>query len=271
MMGVKRVFRALASLFDFMSVDATLRDELPRAKLPTGVRNFLVGILIFLVSSFALAALSVVYLMLVYDATSAASLVITTKPTITTGFLVSSLVYFGLITLPFLFLGSFIQQGVMFLLMKAVRGKGTYAQQYFMSSYIALALGISSLMIPVALVVGIFLPCVLLFFGLVYLVMVVYLGIFVQAKILMDVHKTKFIPSLVIALLVFLATLVAYILLQVAVTKYGLGPNFTATFGMSGMNTTLLSMNATGLPNLGNIPGLSTNSTAILNATNSTG
>jgi len=270
-MSVKRVWGVLTSLFDFMTVDATLKSELSRANLVAGVRNFLVGILIFLVSSFALAALSVVYLMLVYDATSAASLVISAKPAITTGFIVSSLVYFGLITLPFLFIGSFIQQGVMLFLMRLVRGKGTYAQQYFMSSYIALALGVSSLMIPVALVAGIFLPCVLLFFGLVYLVMVIYLGVFVQAKILMAVHNAKFVPSLAISLLVFLCTLLAYLLLQLVVTNYGLGPNFTATFGMSGMNTTLLSMNATGLPNLGAIHIGANSSTAVINATNSTG
>ncbi len=268
----------MASLFDFINVDAYLRNELPKAGLLAGVRNFLLGIFLFLLSSFALATLSVVYLMLIYDATSAASLVVSAKPAITTGFLASSLLYFGVITLPFLFLGTFLHQAVVFLMMKVLaRGKGTYMQQYFMSSYVTLALGIASLGMPLALAAGVFLPFVLLFFALTYLAAAAYLALFVQAKILMAVHKIGFNPALAVSLLVSLGSLVAYVVLQLIVAKYGLGPDFTATFGIAGMNTSMLNVNITGLPNISGIqgpllPGANASHAGVIaNATNSTG
>ena len=256
MMGVKRVLGFIASLFDFMGADASLRNELPKANLRAGIRNFLIGIFLFLLSSFALAALSVVYLMLVYDATSAASLVVTAKPAITPGFIASSLLYFGVIMLPFLFVGSFLHQGIVYLLMRALGGRGSYQQQYFMSSYVTLALGLASLGMPVALAIGIVLPCALLFFALTYIVGAAYLALFVQAKILVAVHKVSFGPALAVALLAALGSLAAYGLLQLAVASYGLGPDFTATFGMAGMNASVLNMSVTGLPNLSGIQGL---------------
>jgi hypothetical protein len=251
-MGIRRVLGYIVSLFDYNEVDNNIRAELRTATLKKGAIFYFGGIFLFLLTSFLLTTLSIAYLMMVYDATSAGALVVSAKPAITEGFVISSLIYYGLITLPYLFLGSFLHQGIMFFLMRVIaRGRGTYAQQYAMSSYITLALGLGMLfMVPVA-IVSLILPCFMLFFLLVYLLAAVYLALFVQAKVLTAVHKVSFPSAFAVALVVSLGSVVAYILLQLIVGKFGLFPDFTATYAIANMgNMSVPDLSGISLPSV---------------------
>jgi hypothetical protein len=272
-MGLRRILRLMLSFFDFKSLDSTLRAELPCATLFGGMYRYFFGILLTLLSSFALTTISILYLMVVYDSLSGTNLVASTRPAITGGFLMSSLIYFGLITFPFLFLGAFVHQGVLYVIMRVLGGKGPLNAQYYMTSYITLALGVASLgFIPVA-IISIFLPCFNLFFMLVYIAMAAYLALYVQAKMLVAVHRIPFASAFAAVLLVSIGSLLAYGALQFLVMQFGLGPDFTATFSIAGINESIINVssmpNITGLPNA-SLPNMSV-ITGITNTTNTSG
>ena len=263
MMGARRVLGVAAGLFDFKNLDNLVRGELPQARLGSGVLKYAIGIFLFLLTSFLLTTISIVYLMLTYEAMAGTSLVVTAKPAITSGFIISSLIYFGLALFPFLFLGSFLHQGVVYLMMRVLGGRGSFATQYYLNSYITLALGAGSLGFVPVFIISIFLPCFNLFFLLVYFIAMVYLAIYVQARMLMASHRANFAPSLVVAIIISIGSLAAYAVFQLLLIKAGIGPDFTATFNIAGINTSTIGVNVTGLPNMSGLPNISTNNTII--------
>jgi len=269
-MGIRRILKFSASLFDFKNLDAILRDEAQKGRLPSGVTRYFIGILLALFTSFALTTLAIVYLIATYNATVDTSLVATPRPAITTGFLISSVIYFGLVTFPFLFFGTFLHQGVVYLLMRLLGGRGSFAQQYSITSYITFALGFGSLgFIPIA-VLGLLLPCFNLFFLLIYLAALAYLALFVQTRMMVQVHKVPFMSALLVSVLITAGSFAAYALLELALMKAGLAPDFTATYSLVGINSSSLGVNMTGLPQLGPIPNISSNMTVISGLVNST-
>jgi|GEM_PF-5649819 len=268
-MGMNRVLRFTAGLFDFKNLDAILRDEVPKGRLMSGVYRYFVGIFFALFTSFSLTTLAIVYFMVAYDAMAGTSLVVTAKPAITSGFLISSLIYFGLITLPFLFFGTFLHQGIVYLLMRLLGGRGTFGQQYSITSYITFALGVGSLAFIPIVIISLFLPCFNLFFLLTYLAGLAYLALFVQARMMVNTHRVPFITALLVSLLISVGSIAAYALLELALIKAGVGPDFTATFTIAGINSSSLGLNVTGLPQIP-FPNISPNMTVLGGLINST-
>jgi hypothetical protein len=269
-MGVRRVLNFCGSLFDFKNIDSILMGEINKGKLAGGVLRYFFGVFFTVFTGFALATLAIVYLMVAYNAMSGTSLVVTATPSITSGFLESSLVYFGLITFPFLFFGSFLHQGIVYLVMRLMGGRGAFAIQYSITSYLTFALGFGALGFIPVFVISLFLPCFNLFFLLTYLTATAYLALFVQAKMLANVHRVQYMSALVICLLISIGSLAAYGLLELALIKAGIGPDFQASFSLPGINTSSLGVNMGGLPQLGSMPNISSNTTVISGLVNTT-
>ena len=226
-----KAYEFVLELFNFSELDGTLHRDMQKASLKGGILNSLSGIIIAVLSLLALTFISVVYLGYVYDTLPVSSLISAVRPSLTSGLLLSSTIYFGLITLPFLFIWIFIHQGMMFLLSRLFKGTGSFSTQYFLTSFITLAIGSGSLGFVPVLILSVFLPCFNLFFFLLFLVASIYLVFYVQSKMLVAVHRISFPAAFIIVLISFLAFMAVYALLQFVLFTFGVGPDFTASFG----------------------------------------
>jgi len=271
----------MVSLFDFKCLECNIRDELPKGKGRYGVPNYGAGILLMLFSMFVLTVLSIILAMLAHDSFPPGYASVSLRPELTYGFFVSSIIYFGVIMFPYLMLGSFIYQGFAYGLLRILGGKGDFRKQYFITSYIALALGIGSLGSLIAMPFVFFLPCVTVFFFLTFLVAAIYLIFFVQTKMLVEVHRAKPLAAFAVVFIATVASLVMFALVQFLVGHFGLSPDFTATFGFPQLNMSITDINVS-LPQISGTGGADgaqagvnvtdmINTTNITNATNSTG
>jgi len=213
----RQAYGFVMELFNFTDLDSVIHGEMSKSSMRGGIMT--------------LTFISVVYLGYVYDTLPASSLIHSIRPSLTSGLLMSSAIYFGLITLPFLFLWTVIHQSTVFLLSRLFKGSGSFSTQYFMTSFITLAVGTGLLGFIPVFILSVFLPCFNLFYVLLYLVAAIYLALYVQARMLVAVHRISFPAALFIALLTFVAFVIAFGLLQFVLFKFGLGPDFAASFG----------------------------------------
>ena len=271
-MSLKHAWNFMISLFDFKCLECNIRDELPKGKGRFGVPNYGAGILLALFSMFVLTLLAIVLAMLAHDSFPPGYASVSLRPELTYGFFVSSIIYFGIIMFPYLMLGSFIYQGFAYGLLRILGGKGDFRKQYFITSYIALALGIGSLGSLFTMPFVFFLPCVTVFFFLTFFVTAIYLVFFVQTKMLVEVHRVKPLAALAVVFITTIASLAMFAIVQFLVGHFGLSPDFTSTFGFPQLNGSLSDINVT-LPQMSGISGgngtqSSLNVTDITNATN---
>jgi hypothetical protein len=248
LMGLKHAWRFMIRLFDFQNLDSTIRDEIPKGRGRYGIPNYGAGIMMFLFTLFMLTTLALVYFGFLYDALSDSYFVVTTKPELTYGFVISSIIYFGLIMFPYFFVGSLIYQGLLFGLVKIMGGKGKLNKQYYVTSYIALALGLGSLGFIIVSILGVFLPCLNVFFFLIYLAAAIYLVFFAQTKMLMILHHSKALPIIVAIFITSIGSVLAFIGIQLLVGHFGLFPDFTATFSIEGIRGDIMDI---GIPVVG--------------------
>ena len=256
-MDLKQTLRFIGDLFDMSDIDRNMSNEIQRGSMKAGISRYLLGILLTLFTSFILATLAIVYMQFTYDSTSNIYPVQGPKPEITSGFIVSSLIYFGLVMFPFLLLATILHQGFIYAAMRILGGRGSFKNQYSITSYLTLTLGLGSLFFIPAFVLSFFLPCFNLFWILVYIVAVLYLALIVQTRMLMVLHHSKFLTAMFVVIVASIGSVIFYALVQLLVMKFGLGPDFAASFTWPNM------------PNLDNLPQMSgTNVTGITNITN---
>jgi len=226
----------MRSLFDFTNLEKNIKEEIPKGRGRYGLPSYGAGILLFLFSLFMLSTLSIVFYGFLYDTLSDSYFVVTSKPAITYGFFVSSVIYFGLLMFPYLFVGSLIYQGLVYVLLRMMGSKGSFKKQYFITSYVALALGVGSLGFIISSILGIFLPCLNLFFFLVFLGAGLYLVFYVQGKMLMEIHKTSLAIAIVAIMVVTIGSTIAFIGINLLIEYFNLMPDFTATFTIGAVN-----------------------------------
>ena len=267
MMSLKHAWEFIINLFDFRNLDNILREEIPKGKGRYGVPNFGAGILLFLFSLFILSLISIVLAIFAHGSLPPGFASVTPRPELTYGFFASSLIYFGAVMFPYLMIGSFIYQGFAFLLLRILGSKGDFRKQYFITSFIALALGIGSLGSIITMPFLFFLPCISLFFFLVYFAAAVYLVFFVQTKMICEIHRAKPIVALIVVLIASIGSLAAFVVVQLIVEHYGLFPDFTATFGFPQLNQTITDLNVS-MPQVSGF-NMSTNEVANVTAANS--
>jgi hypothetical protein len=257
-MGLIHAWDFTKSLFDLNNLEKNIKEEIPKGRGRYGLPSYGAGILLFLFSLFILSTLSIVFYGFLYDTLSDSYFVVTSKPEITYGFFITSVIYFGLLMFPYLFIGSLIYQGCIFALLKLMGSKGSFKKQYFVTSYIALALGVGSLGFIVSSILGVFLPCLNLFFLLIFLGAGLYLVFYVQGKMLVEIHKTSLMIVMISILIVSIGSLIAFIGVNLLVEYFDLMPDFTATFTIEGINQSI------------SIPAIDDNGNATLNITNTT-
>jgi hypothetical protein len=114
--------------------------------------------------------------------------------------------------------------------------KGSFKKQYFITSYIALALGVGSLGFIVSSILGIFLPCLNLFFLMVFIGAGLYLVFYVQGRMLMEIHKTSLAIAVAAILVVSMGSTIAFIGVNLLIEYLDLMPDFTATFTIGATN-----------------------------------
>lgn len=258
-MGLKHAWKLMLDLFDFKNLEQTIREEVPKGRGRYGIPNFGAGILLFLFSLFMLSVLAILYSGFMYDALSESYFVVTQKPELTYGFFISSAIYFGLLLFPYLFFGSFIYQALIYAIVRMMGGKGDFKKQYFITSYVALTLGVGTIGFIIASILGFFLPCLNLFFLLVYFVASIYLVFFAQARMLMILHRSSYIICATAILITSIGSVLAFIGVNYLIGHFGLLPDFTATFTIEGIEN----MSKIDIPNIdmANIVENTTNST----------
>jgi hypothetical protein len=238
-MGLKHAWKFMISLFNYEKLDANIREEIPKGRGRYGLPSYGAGILLFLFSLFILSTLSIVFYGFLYDTLSDSYFVVPSKPEITYGVFISSLIYLGVLMFPYLSIGSLIYQGFIYALLKLMGSKGSFRKQYFITSYIALALGFGSLGFIVSSILGVFLPCLNIFFFLIFLGAGLYLVLYVQGKMLVEIHKTSLMIAIITILIVSIGSLIAFIGVNLLIEHFDLMPDFTATFTIEGINQSI--------------------------------
>jgi hypothetical protein len=258
-MDLKQTWRFIGDLFDMGDIDQNISAEIQRGNMKAGITRYLIGILLTLFTSFILATLAIAYMQFTYDSTSNIYPVQGPKPEITSGFIISSLIYFGLVMFPFLFLATFLHQGFIYAVMRILGGRGSFKNQYSITSHLTLTIGLASLFFIPAFALSFFLPCFNLFWILAFVVTVLYLALIVQTKMLMAIHHSKFLTAMFVVLIASIGSVVFYALVQLLVMKFGIGPDFAASFALPN------------IPALDSLPQMSGSSvTNLANATNIT-
>ena len=260
LMGLKNAWKFMTSLFNYEKLDSVIRDEIPHGRGRYGLPSYAAGIMLALFTLFMLTVITILTYEFFFDKLSESYFSVTTKPNLSYGFFISSLIYFGLILLPYLSIGSLLYQSVVYALIRLFGGKGGYKKQYFITSYVTLALGVLALGFIPSFMIGVFLPCFFIFYPLIFIITSIYLIFYVQAKMIMILHKTKLAPTIVAILIATILSVLAFIVINLIVNHYGLFPDFRATFSMTEISENIFKLNMS-----------DTNSNIIVNATNSSG
>jgi hypothetical protein len=247
----KRAYDFVLELFNFTDLDSIIHRDIPLSSMKGGIMNTVSGILIAVLTLLAFALLSVVYLGMVFDSLPVSSTVAGVRPSLSPSLMIGSVVFFGILTPIALFLWIFAHQLIIFALTRLFRGSGSFSAQYFVTSFITLALGTMSLGFIPMFILSVFLPCFNLFFVLFFIAVAVYLMIYVQAKMLVAVHKISFASAFGITMISTIGFVIIYALLQFILLKIGFGPDFATELSF-------FSGSSDGVQNLANITNIST-------------
>jgi hypothetical protein len=259
-MGLKNAWMFMISLFNFERLESNIRDEIPRGRGRYGIPSYAAGIMLALFTLFMLTVITILTYEFFFDELSESYFSVTQKPELTYGFFISSFIYFGLILFPYLSIGSLLYQSVIFAIIRLLGGRGSYKKQYFITSYVTLALGVLSLGFIPSFLIGVFLPCLFIFYPLIFIITGMYLVFYVQTKMIMILHKSQFAPSLVAIIIATILSVLAFIVVNLIIDHFGLFPDFRATFSMSEIGENIFNINMS-----------DANSNQIVNATNSSG
>ncbi len=190
------------SLFDYRKADETLRQRIPEADLRAAVLVFVAVTVIGAVLSLVIYAEALYFDAFTYKALSEAIGEPAPEPDFS---LLGPFAVFLLLTAPLTFLVSFCQDGIVYYALRLTGGKGTFAQQYYLSSFVALATAMSSSIMVFGPV-----PCLGAAAVLAYLVVGLYFMFVVRCRAYATVHDLSYLHVLTI---VFLSCIAAVALL----------------------------------------------------------
>jgi hypothetical protein len=208
-------------IFDFRNAGKALHDALPDSGTGLALKAFLLsGLILFLVSVFTLFASA--YLVntqadVIIDATGQA------QAKVGPGEMVQPILLSFLVYLPIGILLSLGLEWASFHAMRAIGGKGTFAQQLYLASIIAIGMSFASGMNIFAPV-----PCLQLLGGMCILAASIYLTLFVGSQAYATVHRIHPAAAFVMALAVAVARMaILYFAINGAAAILGMPPQMT--------------------------------------------
>jgi hypothetical protein len=189
-----RIWECAKALFKYDKIEETLKGEIANADLRRGIYVFVGAALLSAIIAIGISAEAMYLVAFEYntlaDMAGGGEAIVQWE----------NLIPFGLFELlflvPFGIVFSLVYEGVSYQLLRLSGGRGTFAQQYYLSAVVALAIAISS---AIGLVAP--LPCLQLV-GLVALVgLTLYFLFYVSVKAYEVVHDVSFLHAFVIVVL----------------------------------------------------------------------
>lgn len=189
-----RIWDSAKNLFHPKRVEAALKQEMKNAEVRLGVLVFLAAALLTAILTVAIMAESLYAAAYEYNIVS--DMIGAAEVDVDWGALVPFTLFQFLFIMPFGLAFSLVYEGIVYKLMRVSGGKGTFSQQYYLSSLVALSLAMSialGLLGPV--------PCLRLFVALAIIVLALYFTFFVNVKAYRIVHDISFLHAFVIVVL----------------------------------------------------------------------
>ena len=209
----------LKRLFNPQEIGKLVEEEKKRATLRDGVLIFALGVMLGSIFSFIMNILYVFALDSMIESL-ATNYIIANKPIILThNYLVNAVISFLLVGIPALFIGTFIAQKAVYKLLKALGGKAEFFVQYYLTSNVTL---LQSLLTPLLFLV--FLPCINVIVLLVFIAVGMYLTLYVQGKMYVDIHNVSWPAAIGATLLAVIMCSVIYIGAMMVLDMIGLFP-----------------------------------------------
>ena len=211
-----RILKCAKSLFHYNKAQHTLKQELPNANIRLALTVFLAAALISAILAVAIAAASMYMTAFEYGTLSEASNI--DEPEIQWKDLVPVALFQFLFLVPFSLVFGLAYEGIAYHAIRITGGKGTFTQQYYLSSLVALSLTLS-------LVLGFLtpVPCLQILAVLALMVLALYFTFFVNAKAYQVVHDISYPHAFAIVLLLIIpGLLVILFAISVASAFFGL-------------------------------------------------
>ena len=220
-----RIWQSVKDLFYYNRVGPALAKELPNAGLRLGVYVFLAAGLVSAILTIAITAFSMHMAAFEYSMISEVSDI--GEAEVQWGGLLPVALFQFLFLVPFGLVFSLVYEGVVYKAMRLSGGKGTFAQQYYLSSLVALSMAISS-------VLGLFgpVPCLRLPAALALLLLVLYFVFFVNVRAYQVVHDVSFLHPFAIVLLLAIPRLLVVMFIVNAAAPFFSLPEFISYSGV---------------------------------------
>ena len=216
MKETQRLWQSATNLFHYRKIEKTMEDELPNADLRLAVMVIVAAGILSSMISILINLESIHLINFTYEVASE----ITAEPAPQISFdqLVPFALFQLLFNVPFIVLFTLVYEGIMFKILKALKGKATFMQQFYLSSIVMFAVALSSgvgLLLP--------LPCLQLLGIVAMIVLTVYFSLYVSARAYQVAHRIPFVHSfIVVALLLLPRFILMSVVVNAAAVFFGL-------------------------------------------------
>lgn len=189
------------SLFDYRNANERLGQRLPEADLRAAVAVFVAAMLVGAALSFVIYAETLYFAAFTYKVLSEAIGGPAPEPDFST---LGPFAIFLLLTAPLTLLVGFFQDGIAYYALRLTGGRGTFTQQYYLSSFVTLATAMSSSIMVFGPV-----PCLGTPAVIAYLVVAIYLMFVVRCRAYATIHDISYMHALTIVFLCCIPAVVA--------------------------------------------------------------
>jgi len=214
-LSLETAFNSAPRLFDPRRMQKALEEALPHANLKVGIFAFLVGSVLFTTLLFIINRL----LIYAFKAVAEEGAAVPVPEEL-------SLLLLFVITVSS-FIVTVVVEYISFLVAVRIGGKGTLAQQFYLSSVVQLSLAIGSF-----IMLGIMIPCIGILMPFLYFIISLYLGFYVHSKAYALVHAIALWKAFAIVVLGIVITLALSVALNIALGEITGGASTSALPGV---------------------------------------
>lgn len=210
---IRKIWENAKKLFYYSKIEDTVEEEITKADIK-------IGLVVFFISAAFVSVISLVasiesFYLIEHSYESLKENNIEEIEVLSMDNVISLSLFYFLFCVPFFMLLSLVYEGLVYGAMKITGGKGTFAQQYYLSSIVALALATSTILI---LLVP--LPCLNAMALFALLILSLYFTLFVNIKVYEIVHDITFLHSFVIVVILLIPRLLVTMLVINAVSMF---------------------------------------------------